>query len=395
MIVFAKYKKWYRQNSTKALKFVGQNGTLFKSKGNILPQNVSLKKDGLEENISLKEGIILKKIDILYHFNEKYAPFAGTSITSLLENNKHLDEITLYIMGEALSDESIHKFIKLVVDYNRNIVFLDTEKLIELMKKINIPDYRGSYAANMRLFIADILPETVKRLLYLDSDTVVEGKLDRVIDLDMKEYPLAMTVDSLGFAHKRELNITGNYYNSGTIIFQMDIWRKEMFTYKIIDHIRNVRSHYPMPDQDLLNVLCQGKILTLGPEFNLQPIHVVFPWKVYKRVYGKNEYYSEEMIDEAVKNPIVCHFFRFCGEFPWNKNNVHPDSEIFDYYLGLSPWRSYRKEPAKIGLAFQIEKLMYRYLPKEIFIFAFEMAHKKMVHKANKISLKNEIYRKF
>ena len=44
VIVFAKYKKWYRQNSTKALKFVGQNGTLFKSKGNILPQNVSFKR---------------------------------------------------------------------------------------------------------------------------------------------------------------------------------------------------------------------------------------------------------------------------------------------------------------------------------------------------------------
>ena len=42
-------------------------------------------------------------MNVLYQFNEKYAPYAGVSITSLFENNKNADEICVYILGENLS----------------------------------------------------------------------------------------------------------------------------------------------------------------------------------------------------------------------------------------------------------------------------------------------------
>ena len=37
-------------------------------------------------------------MNVLYQFNEKYAPYAGVSITSLFENNKNADEICVYIL---------------------------------------------------------------------------------------------------------------------------------------------------------------------------------------------------------------------------------------------------------------------------------------------------------
>ena len=46
------------------------------------------------------------KLDVLYQFNEKYAPYAGASIASLLENNKHMDQIRIFILGEELSQFS-------------------------------------------------------------------------------------------------------------------------------------------------------------------------------------------------------------------------------------------------------------------------------------------------
>lgn len=333
-------------------------------------------------------------INVLYHFNDKYAPFAGTSMTSLFENNRHL-EMRVFIMGEGISRKNLEKFEALSEQYQRKLVFLDTDHLIKMMQSINMPNYRGSYAANMRLFVADILPDDVDRLVYFDSDTVIVGKLDEIENMDLQDYPIAMVIDSLGFAHKKELKIEGNYYNSGTIIYQMNIWRREMFTYKIIEHIKKVRSHYPMPDQDLLNIVCENRIKTLSPKYNLQPIHVVFPWKVYYRFYGKNGYYSSQEVEEAQKAPVVYHFFRFCGEFPWDKNCVHPDEEIFDKYLKMSPWKDYVKVKADLSLPFKIERIMYKYLPKIVFIFAFEQAHKRMVHKANVMSLKNEVYSEF
>ena len=55
------------------------------------------------------------------------------------------------------------------------------------------------------------------------------------------------------------------------------------------------------------------------------------------------------------------------GEFPWHKNNLHPDSAVFDHYLALSPWKDYQKQPAHGGMIFDIEKLLYRLLPKAQF----------------------------
>ena len=335
------------------------------------------------------------KINFLYHFNEKYAPYAGTSMTSLLENNKHFDDITIYALGEGLSQDSFDKFKELISRYRRKIIFLDTEQLIVLMKKINIPDYRGSYAANMRLFLTDIIPLEVKQLVYLDSDTIIEGKLDEIAKIDMRDYPVGMVLDSLGFDHKRELGIKGNYYNSGIIVFKMDLWREGHYTEKIIEHIKNVRSHYPMPDQDLLNIICEGRILTLDPRYNIQPIHLVFPWHVYHAIYREKGYYNQTCVEKAIKNPVIYHFFRFCGEFPWDQDNVHPDSELFDRYLKISPWNGYKKVQRRLNLAFRIEKWMYRYLPKMVFICAFEAAHRQMVHKANLLSLKNKVYEDF
>ena len=316
-------------------------------------------------------------------------------MTSLLENNQHLDEIIIYVMGEGLSEACCEKFRTLFSRYARKIVFLDTDNLITKMKEIGIPNYRGSYAANMRLFVDSLIPEDVDRLLYLDSDTVVVGRVDSLIDLNMKNYPIAMVLDSLGFEHKKELGISGDYYNSGTILFQMKLWRERKYTDHITYHIKNIRSHYPMPDQDLLNILCQGEIMTLAPEFNLQPIHIRFSWKLYHMVYGRNRYYTQKEIQKAVENPVIYHFFRFCGEFPWNKDTVHPDKDIFDQYLNMSPWKNYKKERAKLDVPFLIEKWIYKYMPGWLFIIIFEAAHRWMIHRANKISLSNRIYEKF
>lgn len=51
-------------------------------------------------------------LNILYQFNEKYVPYAGVSITSLLENNKESSNITIYLLGEDISEESRRKLLE-------------------------------------------------------------------------------------------------------------------------------------------------------------------------------------------------------------------------------------------------------------------------------------------
>ena len=61
-----------------------------------------------------------------------------------------------------------------------------------------MPTYRGSYAANMRLFLDEVLDESVDKVLYLDADTIVNNQLDELIKIDLKGKTIGMVLDSLG-----------------------------------------------------------------------------------------------------------------------------------------------------------------------------------------------------
>ncbi len=330
------------------------------------------------------------KIDVLYQFNEKYAPYAGTSITSLFENNKHFDTIRIFILGEDLSEDTEERLRLLAAGYGRTLSSVDTCGLMCMMKKMNMPKYRGSYAANMRLFLTSVLEEDVDRLLYLDADTIVNGPLDELTTIDLEGHPVAMSLDSLVRIHKRRLGFSRDdyYYNSGVMLFSMSAWRYARCSERIANHVKNVRAWYPSPDQDLINVVLKGEIMKLGPEYNLQPIHVAFLLKDYLRVFGRRGYYTYDELLAAKKSPVIYHFFRFVGEFPWDKGNSHPDNDVFDRYLHISPWKDYEKTPSGAGLVHKVEKILYARLPRRVFIRIFRTAYERLIRKANCDSLK-------
>ena len=332
------------------------------------------------------------RLNILYQFNEKYVPYAGVSITSLLQNNQSAEAITVYILGEGLSKEAVETLNQAVSSYHREVVYLDADNLIFKMKELDMPTYRGSYAANMRLFLDEVLDESVDRILYLDSDTVVNADLSSLLSLDMQGKTIGMVLDSLGEAHKLQIGLgeADEYFNSGVILYDLKQWRQKGYSERIIRHVREQRNNYPAPDQDLLNVVCRGDIFRLDLRYNFQPVHAAFSDRQYYRVMKPMVYYDRETIQAAMEQVSIYHCFRFLGEFPWHEGNLHPYNEIFDRYLAVSLWKNYRKEKTEAGLPIKIEKVLYRILPKGIFLPIFKVAHRMFLNRANSDSLKNE-----
>ena len=87
-----------------------------------------------------------KTLNVIYQFNEKYVPYAGVSMTSLLVNNKDADAINIYVLGEGLSDESVGMIKGLVEWYDRNVFFPDTFPLLERFRDMGMIPYRGAYS---------------------------------------------------------------------------------------------------------------------------------------------------------------------------------------------------------------------------------------------------------
>lgn len=332
------------------------------------------------------------RLNLLYQFNEKYAPYAGVSIFSVLQNNKEMDEIYVYVLGENLTQESQAKMQKMVSEFQRKLVFIDSTKLILKMKELDMPTYRGSYAANMRLFLDEVLDESVDKVLYLDADTIVDGSLTGLLNTDMQGKAIGMVLDSLGESHKGQIGLaeSDGYYNSGVILFDMSKWREREYSAKIVAHVAEKRNNYPAPDQDLLNVVCKDDIYRLDIDYNFQPIHAVFPGKQYFHVMKPKIYYRLEQLEKSKAKTMIYHCFRFIGEFPWHKDNLHPFTGIFDNYLKQSPWADYQKESISLGFPIKMEKILFRVLPKYIFLYIFKIAHAAFLYQSEKDSLRNK-----
>lgn len=317
----------------------------------------------------------MSRLDVLYTFDANYAPYAGISIFSLFENNRALTDMRVYLVADHIHEEDRQRLLSLAKIFSRELIWVDGEELKEIFLSLGIPTYRGSFAANFRLlFDRFILPDTT-RLLYMDCDTVVTSSLEYLATLDMKGAAVGVVRDSLTTKYKAFVGMNENavYFNSGMLLIDTAVWQSEDITNRIFNHVRSIRAKYCNPDQDLLNIVLEGKTYLLPPEYNFQPSHRAFSDKAYFGSYHHTTYYTREELENARKNPKILHAYRFLGDFPWHAGNLHPDNDIFDKYMLASPWADYQKKPAGRGMIYSIEKLMYRCLPRAWFLKIFEM----------------------
>lgn len=341
------------------------------------------------------------RLNILYQFNDAYAPYAGVSIFSLLENNKEAEAIDIYILEEMLEEGNRNRLSELVHHYHRNISFIDGKDIISFVRELGIPDYRGSYATNLKMFFPFYLKKhslsAPELLLYIDSDTLVLGNLSALFLKGTGRFPLAMALDSLAVRHKRYVGLSAEepYFNGGVMLFNIPLWERLGCTERIIEQARNGRAHYMSPDQDLINVALRGHIGTLSAGYNFQPIHFRYSSRLYRLCWKQKGYYSAGELEEARRKPVILHFFRFLGEFPWNENSLHPYAGLFGEYLSRSPWQGLKRKPSsQQGMTFRIERLLYRFLPDILFLPIFRLCYELFVWKAEQSSRRGKNDRK-
>lgn len=328
--------------------------------------------------------------NILYQSDDNYAVFMGVSICSLLENNKKAEEINIYVIDDAISAGRKSELMQMAEEYERQLFFISPDSILEdrdIASAFSYTGMRKNTHSYLKLFADRLMPEVCGRLLYIDCDTAITGNIEELFDIDMGTYAIGMVLDSLVMDSRCSVGMreNDNYYNSGVILLDLDRWRERNYAQRIIDHVKYGRV-YGTVDQDILNMEFLQEIYTLPISYNLQPIHLVYPYKTYSAVYKhKEKYYTEQEIAEAVEKPKIVHYLRYIGESPWNEGNVHPGTIYFDRYLSMSLWKNYKKEKKKNTWIFRIEKVMYKLIPRKVFLRIFYRVHERMIEKSNRI----------
>lgn len=334
----------------------------------------------------------MASINVLYPFDDNYASYAGVSLTSLFENNRDVDSIHVFVLGFDLSTETVAKFRRTAENYDREVTFLDQKCVDDVIDKYNIPSYRGARVAISRLFVSLFIPEEIDRLLYLDSDTIVKGDITELLGSELSGMPIGMVCDSVARDYKGYMGFAPDeeYFNGGMIVYDMNAWRQNRCTERIIDHIQKVRVNYEALDQDLINIVLKGEIKRLDPRFNYQPFHCVYSPELYMKTYGSEGYYDADTIKEAQRNIVILHAFRYIGMSPWDRDSLHPCVEEYRHYKKLSLWNDMDDpQDVKLSPALRIEQMLYHILPHRAFLAIFRLMFKTYM-KRIEVDLKND-----
>ena len=179
-------------------------------------------------------------MNVAYHSSNSYCPVLGTSIVSLLENNKSFDSIRIFVIEEKISEQNKDKLKAMVDSYGREIVFIPMPD-VNKTQNLGLKAVRSDWIFNSycRLFLDQILPEDVDRVLYLDSDVLILGDLQELWNIDLEGKCVAGVTDCLSEKYYEMLDMsrTSHYCNSGVQLQDLRQWKEQKVGDKVRDYV--------------------------------------------------------------------------------------------------------------------------------------------------------------
>lgn len=284
-------------------------------------------------------------MNVFYFTSDLFVSVAATSIVSIMENNKTANEIYFYVIDDGIIEENKRKLTELVRSYGRSVTFIGAPDPCELFDFPFQNRYQMGHSY-VRMAIGTLLPNSVDRVIALDSDTLVNGNLSELWNMDLGDNIMAGVSDCLNLkAYQRQfLGLSGNefYCNAGMFLIDLKKWREQKIEDSIRQVIRKKNGNVFFFEQTLMNYACRGKIAKLHPKFNVYTLFYAFDYLNLMRWRKPTDFYTEQEVAEAKADPQIIHFTRnfYMLSRPWVVGCDHPLTEMYVQYKKLTPWKT-------------------------------------------------------
>ncbi|VOY26730.1 glycosyltransferase [Streptococcus pneumoniae] len=225
--------------------------------------------------------------------DRNYTRQLETTIKSILYHNR---DVKIYILNQDIMPDWFRKPRKIasmlgseIIDVKlpEQTVFQDWEKQDHI-----------SSITYARYFIPEYVPED--KVLYLDSDLIVNTSLEKLFSICLEEKSLAAVKDTDGIT-----------FNTGVLLINNKKWRQEKLKERLIEQsivtmkeVEEGRFEHFNGDQTILNQVCSSQWLELNRIYNLQVGHDIVA--LYNNWEGHLAFNDK---------PVVIHFTTF--RKPW------------------------------------------------------------------------------
>ncbi|OCF99150.1 hypothetical protein A9G08_07720 [Gilliamella sp. wkB195] len=277
----------------------------------------------------MKENLFIKKISTLFEnaqasletthiafcFDDNYAMPAGIAMSSVISNNMDKN-LVFHLFANNVTNEKISMFNQL---NNDNVSIICYEIGDDFSINPDTLVLHVSASTCLRFVVPQILNKVTSRVLYLDCDVLCTNNLNELIHTDLNDKYAAVVPDVDKTQEKQcpACDIPyGEYFNAGMIYINTDMWVDNNLTDKAFAMI-NSGKVYKFADQDVLNILMQGKTVFLPKIYN----------QLTSLTVGGNE---DNLLSE---DTVIIHYVT--GNKPWYQLYLTP---LYQTYIASSPW---------------------------------------------------------
>lgn len=275
-----------------------------------------------------------KFINVVFASDNNYAQHIAVVIASIMAKTK--EKVCFYVINDNISKDKIEKLKNTTDTFKAKIEFISVPE--DKFSNVYLSGH-VSKAAYFRLALADILPNDIKKVIYLDVDLLVFDDVKKLWQIDLRDLPLAAVPDygimASGRLCKQKQQVIGlplgeKYFNSGVLVVNLKEWRKEDNAKQILEIINN--NQFPHHDQDALNKFFMYKWKVLDLRWNvIPPVFNLFPKILLNKKFRKNAV-------NARKNMAIMHY---AGRYkPWEFTLHKGFNEKYYEYLQLTAFKN-------------------------------------------------------
>lgn len=259
--------------------------------------------------------------------DQNYLPRLQVLLTSLYVNDPG-ETFSLYLLHSGIPEEALASAQRQCDLYGYSFcpVCIDDKPFQEAPVTQQYP--KEMY---YRLLAPHLLPDNIKRILYLDPDTLVINPVRPLWETELNGNLFAAAAHTgktelANNVNRLRLETEQDYYNSGVLLMDLDAGRREIIPEEIFQYVEKHRKELLLPDQDILNALYSKRILPLEDAL----------WNYDARNYSNYLVRSGGVCDMnwVMEHTSILHF---CGKAkPWKPKYPFRFGVLYRHYMQIA-----------------------------------------------------------
>lgn len=241
---------------------------------------------------------------VAFCISDNYSSIVAVTLQSFVDHHTNESVFIFHIVSEAMSADNLAYLKSLIAPRpSWQLVYHPIEK----KNLAHIPTGPFTIHTWYRIFLDQLLPEEVEKVLYLDADTLIASSIDELFQIPLENVAIGAAKDQQNFiiATKQRIGLPQQhtYVCAGVLLMNLSYWRKHNIAQQILDWAIANAHRLGCPDQDAINVVLREKTVVLPAK-----------WGIIARNFLYDAFYQTEEAAEAYHHPCIIHY---AGCAPW------------------------------------------------------------------------------